>query len=361
MKKRFLIFAAIFCMGMNLFGQALNYIDTGDYAYYLDIRYGEPILRGYMIAHIEGKDLYVFCNVRRLEKKQSWNFVLTGPEPKDGEFKFANIIGADEILKLPKEEKAMITQSIPDFLNFHMMRYTNKNKIEYGNEIEDKWDNYSLYYCFNRIVPFFNFSAISIKFKDHKEGDEFPVVYNLVKAGNLDLTDEKNAELFTKMDVNWDIKPIKTKSLKMPESEPMNVEMCGQQITLDTNWKEHEENGNKTYWLSVNTIRDAQLMLEPLDEKHSKKFTIDLQEKVLKVLLNAYEGAQPIYNLISVKKEINYLRASVVLLDKENQLNIVRVYMTKKYIINFSCFYDVWAEHNDYFKAIINSIDKNPK
>ena len=246
MKKVFLLLSLLLFLSMNSFSQSMKYIDTGDYAYYLDIRYGEPIIRGYMIAHVEGKDLYVFCNVRRIEKKQSWNFILTGPEPKDGEFRVDKLLGADEILKLPEEEKAMITQSIPDFFNFHMMRYSNKNKIEYGNEIEDKWDNYSLYYCFNKIIPFFNFSTISIKFKDHKEDEDLPIVYNLVTAGNLDLTDSENVKLFSQMDVRWDIKPVKVKSLKMPASDPMTVEMCGQQIVLDTNWEEHDVEGNKT-------------------------------------------------------------------------------------------------------------------
>lgn len=151
---------------------SLQYMTRGEYAFYLDKRYGHDLYVGYLNFLTMEKNTGI--EVRSIDattgEEERYFFIVTDDE--DGyPTKAINIIG--------QFSKIETRQTLVDFFNFtSLYLHTQKDYKEQG-EIDDDWDDYTLVFNFDKTLPFFRFSDIKLKGNDES-------IFQFLHGGVLD-------------------------------------------------------------------------------------------------------------------------------------------------------------------------------
>ena len=180
--KKIFILAAVLVSSLSVFARNFDYIQQGEYAYYLDNRGGNSFYRGYLVFHMEDNTTLVFSRALDLKSKKDVTYAFVVREEQGGMpvlVEQRNVPGDDPLF----------SQNVPDFLNFHVMYAQNDTKIGYNTSFNDEWPDYTQVYHYNKLLPMFRFLYIS--------NDKYPRAdYRLNRAGILP---QKNSKKFFTM------------------------------------------------------------------------------------------------------------------------------------------------------------------
>jgi hypothetical protein len=157
MKKYFSLFLFMFLFLGTCFSKSLDYFNSGEYAYYHDTRGNIDYLRGYWFNKIDNGNYGVFCRNVNLKTNSENIFYIELKDNEKGMPDIVNVKGIND------STNADDKQSIVDFMNYTYLYINNISKIGYGTIIEDPWDNYTLQFSFNNLLPFFRFLDIKVK------------------------------------------------------------------------------------------------------------------------------------------------------------------------------------------------------
>ena len=326
----------------------LDYMISGEYAYYIDKRYNDTFARGFLVAKTEGNSAVVLANVINLTKNERYSLIFTVIYNEKEKLDIINFKPLDEF---PKEESVKIMQSVTDFMNHANMRENVDDKLSFDSQsFDDDWQDYKLTYKFSKAVPFFGFTEITFN------GDPEKVTTYLQKVGYIkdignNMSDFFNEEISEFTEANRNAKNI------IPQKKQSQVQLSGGYTALlDKNWKKESVEGNISYWLQVETARDAQITIELLPngvDLSSEAFQIYFAKNI--ALLT------PGVLAYTIKATLN--GSNLVLTydsyDEQNFVTYTRVEFCKNEIINFSAYKDIYEKNTDYFKNVISSIKKN--
>lgn len=338
MKKSF--FVVIYCLFLliSAIGGSLDYLTSGEYAYYLDKRGNLDFFRGYLFFPIDTGDYVIFCRNLNLSNNKQVNYMVQLGD-RDGELSVIKVEGLSDTT--PPEYR----QGLIDFMNHNLMYQNCKDKIHFGEFFEDNWEDYTLLYYYNKVLPFFRFLDIT------KKGDEEPS-YILNTAGLL--TEKNVKDFFAITPVQLNDKKRNIKDLKIPVKKPTKVVINGLNTELDENWVYNDQIGSPGYWLKFNSYRDSQITVEIIPESLLKEKNLT-NEEICR--LSIVTSPKVDYRSISGYADNKVLYVSYSALDQDDiknyQFFIVR---NDKQIVNFSSFSDVFDANKEYYKKIINKI-----
>lgn len=346
--KKILLSILVLLSALPLFSYSMDMFNNGEYAYYIDNRFPETYARGFLVIHTDESNSAIITNVKNLNTNELWNFFVFVTDNENGELDTVGISGLET---LPADKKDEIFQSVPDFMNFFSMYKNHQNEITFENSsIEDPWnENLSLYYHFNKELPFFHFSKIT------KNDDPTPVI-SLHSVGTI--TNKEIADLETYF-YNLDIKPIETvergADCKIKKAKSMSVKTNGYNIKLDENWQEEEFNGNSSYWLKIDSIRDAQITIEKLPE-NLQNLDETNKEELIALLLRGLKNV--IYDSVKVSKIKNIISLEYLSYDENMWVSYTKATLCDDVIINFSAFEEMYTKNKKYFDKILKSVSK---
>lgn len=225
----------------------------------------------------------------------------------------------------------------------------------------DPWPefDYTLEHVFWKRIPFFNL------YSTRRTDLETPF-YQVALLGKMQNGEDVN---FFKMTYPFFIeKP--TAKFKVPSKKEKIVNSFGYQISLDENWNRVDAGKipdikHETFWLSVDSLRDAQIGIEKIDisifPNHIKISSAkDLAEFILR--------ASPLMLADSIElnqKSKDEVEISYIVVDPDNKLRTKYINKIKKiskeefHITNFSAFLETFDENREYFFTILNSIKTN--
>lgn len=347
MKKIFLSLLVLLS-ALPLFSYSMDIFRNGEYAYYIDNRFSETYARGYLIVHTDESNSAIITNVKNLNTNEQWNFFIFVTDDENGELETVGIAGLETV---PDDRKNEITQSIPDFMNFFSMYKIHKEEITIeNNAIDDPWsDSVTLHYYFNKELPFLHFSKIT------KNDDSTPLI-TLHSVGTI--TNKQIADLDTYF-FNLNIQPIQTQErgaeCKIKKAKSMSVKTNSYSIKLDQNWQEDELNGNASYWLKIDSIRDAQITIEKLPENF-QNLEIDEKEELIELLLRGLTNV--IYDSVTVSKVKDNIVLEYLCYDENMWVSYTKATVCDDVIINFSAFEEMYKKNTKYFDKILKSVSK---
>lgn len=338
MKKIIVIVTLIlFAVAPSICG-SLDYLNSGEYVYYLDKRGGMDFFRGYIFFPMDTGDYVVFCRNLNLANNKQVNYMIQLGD-RNRELSVIKIDGLSD--STPPEYR----QGLIDFMNHNLMYQQSKKDIAFGSFIEDKWEDYTLLYYYNKVLPFFRFLDITVK------GDTEPS-YILNTAGIL--TNDKIKEFFTISPVHLNEKKRNPGSLSIPAKKAIRVSINGLSTELDENWVFNDQIGSPGYWLDFNSYRDSQITVEIIPDSllKEKKLT---NEEICR--LSIITSPKVDYRSITGYSDKKLLYVSYSALDHDDIKNY-QFFIVKndKHIVNFSTFSDVFDANKDYYKKIINKI-----
>ena len=183
----------------------LDYMISGEYAYYIDKRYNDTFARGFLVAKTEGNSAVVLANVINLTKNERYSLIFTVIYNEKEKLDIINFKPLDEF---PKEESVKIMQSVTDFMNHANMRENVDDKLSFDSQsFDDDWQDYKLTYKFSKAVPFFGFTEITFN------GDPEKVTTYLQKVGYIkdignNMSDFFNEEISEFTEANRNAKNI---------------------------------------------------------------------------------------------------------------------------------------------------------
>lgn len=346
--KKLLLSILVLLSALPLFSYSMDMFNNGEYAYYIDNRFPETYARGFLVIHTDESNSAIITNVKNLNTNEQWNFFIFVTDDENGELETVGIAGLETV---PDDRKNEITQSIPDFMNFFMMHKNHQNEITLETKaIDDPWsDSVTLNYYFNKELPFFHFSKIT------KNDDPTPVI-SLHSVGII--TEKEMADLDTYF-YNLDIQPIETvergADCKIKKAKSMSVKTNGYNIKLDENWQEDELNGNPSYWLKIDSIRDAQITIEKLPENF-QNLEIDGKEELIELLLRGLTNV--IYDSVTVSKVKDNIVLEYLCYDENMWVSYTKATLCDDVIINFSAFEEMYTKNKKYFDKILKSVSK---
>lgn len=346
--KKLLLSILVLLSALPLFSYSMDMFNNGEYAYYIDNRFPETYARGFLVIHTDESNSAIITNVKNLNTNELWNFFVFVTDNENGELDTVGISGLET---LPADKKDEIFQSVPDFMNFFSMYKNHKEEITIeNNAIDDPWsDSVTLHYDFNKELPFFHFSKIT------KNDDPTPVI-SLHSVGII--TEKEMADLDTYF-YNLDIQPIETvergADCKIKKAKSMSVKTNGYNIKLDENWQEDELNGNPSYWLKIDSIRDAQITIEKLPETLQNLETDD-KEELIALLLRGLTNV--IYDSVTVSKVKDNIVLEYLCYDENMWVSYTKATLCDDVIINFSAFEEMYTKNKKYFDKILKSVSK---
>ncbi|MDR2768683.1 MAG: hypothetical protein LBB82_10210 [Treponema sp.] len=323
--------------GRMLFG----YVLPGEYAFYLDKRGGANFYRGYLAFPSEGGANIVFVRTINLNtgKEERFAFIVKDDE-KGMPTNVTNIQGEFNTLDS--------RQALPDFLNFTSLYLRTKNEYEVGASIDDEWDDYTLEFSFNKVLPFFQFADIKMKGKRES-------LYTLEYGGILNIED---ASRFFEMAPLKRSAAASRRTPAIPQKPGRTVNQDAVSITLDENWKYDDSTELPGYWLSLASVRDSQIAIEKSSLKQLG-ITRENPYFLLKVLVLA-QGNSLEMNTVKTQKTPNGYQLEFYLRDDQNTRNYQRAFITfagdSVYVINFSSFADIYDGNRAYYNKILDSI-----
>ncbi|MDF3821609.1 hypothetical protein P3G55_17015 [Leptospira sp. 96542] len=344
----FVVFLIV--LTLPILGQAqFDFPDTnpGQYIFYKDTRGGQNRLTGIF----KFPDGTIICRTVDTIKNVSSTITVEVQKTKNGiEIVPAKVIEGDF--------ERDIQYLLVDFNNIASQQFLNQSKIsDKKNTTEDPWPEfgYTLEHTFWKFIPFFNlysmrrtdletsFYEVAIMGRmAHKDDVSFFKI-------NLPLTNENSAAKF-----------------KIPKKNEKSIESSGYQIPLDENWKvippDKEKNlYHETIWLSVSSMRDAQIGIETIDTSLlGNKFQISSPMDFANRIINS--NTLLIANTIKIENiSPNEVVLSYVVIDTETKLQTISINKIKKvdatnyHIINFSAFLETYEENKPYFIKIIKN------
>lgn len=340
MKKR--VIALSFIVSMTIiYAGSLDYIVSGEYAFYNDSRGDMNYLRGYWLFRMEQDQYVVFSRNVDLNTGRETNFYFVLKDDEEGKPEVVGIKG------LGKGASPEVQQAIPDFLNYTYLYLNHKYEIEFDTTIEDPWENYVLLFRFNSLLPFFRF--LNIK----NTNDDEPR-YKLESAGMLE---HSKADVF----LNYKGKKLEEKKRKIKDltihvAADMGVDINGYKTVLDENWKYNDSMGSPGYWLKGSGYRESQITVEQMPESFSMDKSLDMIGLARLSIINL-EGSV-YFDSIKAEKRENTLIVFYALLDGKHIKNYQYFMITEKegkvFVINFSTFADIFDANQDYYKRILS-------
>lgn len=338
MKKSVLIVVYCLFLLMSAVCGSLDYLTSGEYAYYLDRRGDLDFFRGYLFFSLDTGDYVIFCRNLNLSTNVQVNYMAQLGD-RDGKLSIIKVEGVSDTT--PPE----YLQGLIDFLNHNEMYQNCKDSIHFGDFFEDNWENYTLLYYYNKVLPFFRFLDIT------KKGDEKPS-YILNTAGLL--TEQTVKNFFTMSPVQLDEKKRNIKDLEIPVKKTTDVTINGLSTELDENWVYNDELGSPGYWLKFNSYRDSQITVEIIPESLRKEKNLT-NEEICR--LSIVTTPKVDYQSITGYSDDKVLYASYSILDQDDIKNYqFFIILNDNKIINFSSFSDVFDANKEYYKKIINNI-----
>ncbi|MDR0321704.1 MAG: hypothetical protein LBI28_09390 [Treponema sp.] len=331
---------------------SLDYLISGEYAFYLDTRGGMNYYRGYMYFNsAEGTDVIFARNVdinTGLEER----FIFSVDYDEDGHPSgVSNVQG--QIFTVEGR------QAIPDFLNFTTLFLSTCDDYQLQSNVRDEWDDYTLVFSFNKALPFFGFYDIRM------EGDN-KSYYTLLHAG---LLNANSASSF------YEINPASsrtetTERRQIPEIPRKNekaVEQNGVRLTLDENWLFNNNPSLPGFWLSLASIRDSQIAIEKTTFREINSVTRGLNLsrensfKLFKLTILSMRNNIEM-NAVNISQTSNGYQAEFYFNERNfrNYMKLIQVVNGNDfYIINFSSFADIYDNNKDYYQRILNSVVVN--
>lgn len=290
--------------------------------------------RGYLIVYDENDQTCVFINNIDVKTNKRYAFAVQFKENNKKELEILSIQPPKE---MNDEIKNDLNQSITDIFNFDAMYRANESKITYDSNLEDKWDEfgYSLYYHYSKVTPVFKFDTIAFN------SPEGPVFYAACKYGMIINSDY---ESFFNANPRLFQTPAKREANnKIPEAAPLKVKLNGFEVNLDENWKENEITDgpvkNTGMWLQVDSIRDAQIMIEKMPSQFPFKTIKDKEEFITYALLLS---PNVIPSTVSVEKKGQDLYLTYANYDEHDWVTFNINRMSKGCVVNFSSFLDMY-------------------
>ncbi len=339
MKKIVLLCMVLFSAVM-LYARPLDYIESGSYAYYIDKRYDKPYARGYLVFESDDDSTLLCTNTIDLSTGKSYPCVTSLITNEEGFIVFTEV----SMQNLSGEIKNQVEQGLIDLLNFDTMYKNSQKKIDFASVLEDPWEGYSLYYHFSKLLPMFKFSMISYDSPDDEKAVYYARLFGIFPAKT------ESVSAFCEIPVSEFVPSDKDTSIELPKAAKKKVKMNGYSFNLDENWKLNKLEGNDSWWLTVGSIRDAQITVEPMPDTiklNTLEAKLDLAEKwvfyidsILPSTLKFWKKGQDIYIMYDVYDEDNVITTSIV-------------GITSKAFINFSAYKDVYTQNESYFKKIL--------
>jgi hypothetical protein len=318
-----------------------GYVLPGEYAFYRDKRGGKNFYRGYLCFPSENGANIVFVRNINLDTGKEESFMFTVQDDKEG--MPTNIISIQGEFNEPDTR-----QALPDFLNFTSLYLRTKNEYDAGASIDDEWQDYTLVFSFNKVLPFFQFADIAIK---GKSGN----VYTLEYGGILNIDE---ARQFFEMKPLARSAAVSRRTPVIPQKPEKTVSQHDVSITLDENWKYDSSTELPGYWLSLASIRDSQISIEKGSLKQLG-ITWENPFPFLKILVLAAGNSLEI-NTVKTQKIPNGYQIEFYLRDDQNIRNYQRASVLPSgdsfYVINFSSFADIYDGNKAYYNKILDSI-----
>jgi len=325
-------------------GNSLDYIISGEYAFYLDERGEDAFYRGYMKFSVENNQNLVFVRSININTGNEGSFMFVVENDEDGfPSKISELQG-----QISEPE---FYQALPDFLNYTSLFLRTRNSYHIQSDIDDEWDNYTLVFSFNKILPFFGFYDIKMKGNDEKK-------YTLLYGGVLNVN---NIDTF--FGLNPEIRRQTEEPRRVPAIPSRNekkIEENGVSITLDDNWSYNDTTALPGYWLSLASVRDSQIAVERgklqtfnISKENSFLFfkffilglgnTIEMNTVTVSETRDGYQMGCYIWE----RNFRNYQRA------------ILAINGDDMFITNFSSFADIYDANRNYYGRILDSVSVN--
>ncbi|MCL2721086.1 MAG: hypothetical protein FWD47_07080 [Treponema sp.] len=324
---------------------SLDFLVSGEYAFYLDTRGENTFYRGYMYFTAEENQRIVFVRSVNANTGYEERFVFTVDDDENG---FPTVITDLQ----GQYSDIECRQALPDFLNFTTLFIQTRNNYQLQRNIEDRWDNYTLVFSFNKILPFFAFYDIKIKNNNESK-------YKLLYGGFLD-----PGTLNAFFEMNPDNRQTTTVTRQVPDIPRRNsrtVEQNGVRITLDDNWQFNDNSELPGYWLSLDTIRDSQIAIERTNLRTIPILTRENYFMLYKFLILESGRRIEMDTLSFSQTRMGYQLEYYIV--ERNQRNYTRQVLTLNrddlIIINFSTFADIYDKNKNYYNRIFNSITVN--
>jgi hypothetical protein len=221
----------------------LEFLSSGEFAYYHDRRGENNFFRGYLFVNQDGSDMVISRNLNLKDGREE-NFVFTVKAGEDGLPVAGDIQGDFKTLEFQ--------QALPDFLNHAGQFLRTRDRYDIMGEMEDSWGNYKLTYHFNKVLPFFRF--LSVVVKGNEAAGSYTLAYGgIIGAGEFDM-------FMKAFPVSRE--QALERNTAIPQKTTMPVSFGGLAAVLDGNWSYNESLGFPGYWLSVDSSRDSQLSVE---------------------------------------------------------------------------------------------------
>lgn len=340
MKKNLLMGLMVLSASL-LFAKPLEYIESGSYGYYVDNRVENSYVRGYLVCHVDDGTAAVFMNTINQKTGGAYKGTVLLSESEDSELNVENMQFSD----FPEEEKNQVMQTYIDLLNFDSFYRNSAKKIDFDSVLEDKWDGYSLYYHYSKLFPMFKFSQIS--FDDAKLNN---VVYYVRRFGKIPSFDSNGISYFYENPETEFVPAKRNLEITIPKAAKNKVKLADISFNLDKNWIENEFNGNVSWWLQIESVRDAQLMVEALPAEIVLD-TLDKKMNLAQKMISAIPKILP--ESLKIWKQNNDIYMSYNVYDENNVLSRTILGFKTNSLINFSAFEDVYLQNESYFKKIL--------
>jgi hypothetical protein len=339
-----IMLSALLCIFIGSMASAdvFDFINHGEYAFYLDKRGDMDFIRGYCCLKVDdGSTYFLIRNIDQKTKKQI-NFIVVLRTDNEG------LPTIEEIHGLDKDTPPEFTQSYVDILNYVTLFKNHEADIKYDTDISDPGEDYTLIFKFNLVYPLFRIVSVTM------QGEDNPSYY--YGYGGLYQGEDFNS--FFEMEPRF-YEESKTGSHNVPKIDTIDmidVELNGVKATLDERWKFNDELG---FWLNIRTKRDSQLMVERGSWSKFKNIGItSLEDFILKAIFNG--KSRIIIGSIKTKEIKNGIHLEYKLLDDNGVTNFTRVTAYIKnnelIIINFSSFDDIYQHNLGYYNKILNSM-----
>ena len=324
---------------LSVFARNFDYIQQGEYAYYLDYRGGNAFYRGYLVFHMDDNTTQVISRAVDLKSKKSMNYVFVLKEEQGGMPSIVNEKGVPG-------DSPLFSQNVVDFLNFHIMYAQNDTKIGYNTSLNDDWPNYTQVYHYNKLLPMFRFLYIS--------NDKYPMAdYRLNRAGILSAKDYKS---FFKMQPAVFKHGKQKAGYSIPDAAEQTVEFGSHSVILDQNWKVSSANGGKVASMGIASDLDAQFSVKPLSAKGVDLSSQLTKEEMLRtLLLRSADNAD--FSTLKVSNEDNGLALSIETFDESSKVfNFSYIKLLDDAVVNLTTFDFAYEAQKKYFKKILNSV-----
>jgi len=351
MKSVFFTLVLMFA-GAFAFAQAdnsLSFLNSGEYAFYLDKRGDRTFYRGYMYFPVSDGNRVLFARSIDAQTGQQENFMFTVNDDNNG---YPTVI-SDLQASVPV---TAFPQIIVDYLNFSTLYLRTRNNYQIQSLIDDPWDGFTLVFSFNKILPFFGFYDVKLKGENESK-------YILLYGGILDA--DSASQFFNMNPANMNVVPAARdrRVPQIPVKSEKEVEQNGVSIRLDENWQYSNNPELPGFWLPLATIRDSQIAIERANLRRFSNINIFSSNYFMffkYTILNAGNTIE--MNTVKIQEAGNGYQMECYITDS-NARNYFRTTLVLRgndlIIINFSTFADIYENNKDYYEKIFASVRVN--